>query len=303
MLKFPRPRLFCLSFRHSFQSHSFRTFRTLFLLLLLAAGLFLPFGPAARSAPGLPLPILMYHNVSEKAEMAGKYCVTTTQLAADLDYLQKNGYHTVTMAQVIAYVQEGAPLPERPVLLTFDDSYESVAVLAGPLLEERGMTAVIGVIGAYADEFTQTEDHHLDYSHLSWAALAALAQGETFELQNHSYFRHHIGQGQRGVLRRPGEDAAAYRTDLTADLMALQKKLWELTGDCPTTFIYPFGAFSEETEALLTELGFAASLSCTETVSRLAPGTDCLRRLGRFNRSGLEDSAVFMARVFGSQPV
>ena len=69
----------------------------------------------------IELPIIMYHSLLKDSTYHGKYVLSPLQLEADLQYLQKEGYTTVHMADVIDYVTNGTPLPERPIVLSFDD--------------------------------------------------------------------------------------------------------------------------------------------------------------------------------------
>ena len=77
----------------------------------------------AADADGVALPIVMYHGLSEDPAAWGDYVISPAQFEADLRYLREQGYTTVTVADLLAYVDEGTALPERPVMLTFDDGY------------------------------------------------------------------------------------------------------------------------------------------------------------------------------------
>lgn len=81
------------------------------------------------------LPVLMYHGVHSDPKKAGDYVITPQALEEDLLYLQRQGCTTVVMSDLIAYVQQGAPLPEKPVMITFDDGYYNNYLNAYPLLQ------------------------------------------------------------------------------------------------------------------------------------------------------------------------
>ena len=125
-------------------------------------------GTAAVRASAEPenkaLPVVMYHQITKNATRAGKYCVTLSELEGDLAYLKERGYNTITAGQLIDYVYDAVPLPEKPVIITFDDGYETVYSYLLPLLEKYDMCAVASIVGAYTDLFTQLEDHTLSYS-------------------------------------------------------------------------------------------------------------------------------------------
>lgn len=85
--------------------------------------------------------ILMYHQVSENA--GNDLTVTVTQLKNHLSYLERKGYHSITMNELIKYLYDGTLLPPNPVLITFDDGYASVLKLAYPLLQYYQMKATL----------------------------------------------------------------------------------------------------------------------------------------------------------------
>ena len=70
---------------------------------------------AVEEADAVPLPIIMYHEV--KPDKSGKDAIQPWELESDLRWLAENGYTTVVMADVIAYVRDGTPLPEKPIVL------------------------------------------------------------------------------------------------------------------------------------------------------------------------------------------
>lgn len=92
-------------------------------------------------------PILEYHMVKEDAPPKAKpYVVPPEDFAAQLDYLLAEGYTTIT-PQDYARARKGKQeLPEKPIILSFDDGYEDNYRVILPMLEERGMKAVFYVV-------------------------------------------------------------------------------------------------------------------------------------------------------------
>ena len=90
---------------------------------IAAASLLLgPLAPtqASEETDGINLPILMYHSILKDNSRAGKYVISPDTIEQDMLYLKDHGYTTVVMADLIDYVENGTPLPEKPVMLTFD---------------------------------------------------------------------------------------------------------------------------------------------------------------------------------------
>ena len=95
------------------------------------------------------VPILMYHSILRDSARQGKYVISPAVLAADLDALQEKGYTAVTVSDLLAYVQDGADLPEKPVMITFDDGYRSVYDNAFPILKKYRIPFVDALVGSW----------------------------------------------------------------------------------------------------------------------------------------------------------
>lgn len=241
---------------------------------------------------GVPVPILMYHNITDKSS-GDKYTVTVDELESDLKYLTKKGYTAVGLNDLIAYTENKADLPEKPIVLTFDDGYESVYALGMPLFEKYGCKAVVGVIGELTELFTKEEDHNIAYSHLNWEEINEMSKTGLFEFQNHTYALHEIKGGRKGAAQKTGESLEAYRELLTADTDRLNNDILSYTGIKPTAFIYPYGNFNDNTEIIIREMGFKAILNCYEKVNYIKTPED-LMGLCRFLRpSGETSSDIF----------
>ena len=108
---------------------------------------------AGEEADAVPLPIIMYHEV--KPDKSGKDAIQPWELESDLRWLAENGYTTVVMADVIAYVRDGTPLPEKPIVLSFDDGYYNNYVYVLPLLRQYAARIVFSLLGRNTDDFTE----------------------------------------------------------------------------------------------------------------------------------------------------
>ncbi|MCL2383524.1 MAG: polysaccharide deacetylase family protein [Oscillospiraceae bacterium] len=233
---------------------------------------------------GIRIPIIMYHSILKSR--TGKYIVSPAQLEEDLRYIKEKGYETIVMADLIAYVHEGRELPEKPIILTFDDGFYNNAHYLIPLLEKYNMRAVISVVGKYTDDFSEANDMNINYAHFRWEDIKRLIPEGVVEFQNHSYNLHRIENGQKGARRKRGESVEDYGKRLEADLLKLQRLFKENTGFTPTTFTFPYGAYSKESTEILRELGFKASLICESGVNYITRDENSLFSLKRFNRSG-----------------
>ena len=245
---------------------------------------------------GVRVPVLMYHSILKDSARQGQYVVSPDILSADLDALQARGYQTVTVSDLIAYVYDDVPLPEKPIMITFDDGYYNNYVYAYPLLQQRGMRAVISVIGSQTAQYTENGVENAYWSHLRLDRLEEMQ--DVFEVQNHSWNLHEYGE-RRGCLRRRGEDESSYEALLREDTEQTQKLLIEPGLPTPTCYTYPFGACSEESERILEGMGFLCTLGCEERINLVTNDPACLYEMGRYNRGAGESTESFLARALG----
>ena len=245
------------------------------------------------------VPVLMYHSILRDPARAGKYILSPDVLEADIVWLLQNGYETVTARDLIAFVEGSGTLPDRPAILSFDDGYLNNLTYVLPLLEKYDCCAVISVVGAYTQRYSEEPDPNPNYAYLSWDEVAALDRSGRVEIGNHTYGMH--GQkGRPGSARRLSESAADYEAAFLDDVGRLQSELSTHANIAPVTFAYPFGVIDPLSRQLLKEMGFAVSMTCTEHVSTVVRGdAESLWELGRSNRPSNISTDAFMARIFG----
>ena len=281
-----------LGFRHTALQAVCTVFVLCFGIALLGRGQ----AEMALAEDGVHLPVLMYHSILKDSARQGQYVISPSVLSADLDALQQRGYQTVTVNDLLAYVYDGVPLPEKPVMITFDDGYYNNYVYAYPLLEQRGMRAVVSVIGSQTAQYTENGVENAYWSHLRLDRLTEMQ--DVFEVQNHSWNLHEYGE-RRGCLRRRGEDAESYASLLREDTEQTQLLLTEAGLPTPTCYTYPFGACSEESERILKEMGFLCTLGCEEKVNLVTNDPACSYEMGRFNRPAGESTEIYLNRALG----
>ena len=244
---------------------------------------------------GAKLPIIMYHQLTKSESRAGKYVLTLEQFEKDLKFLKKNGYETVTVNQIIKFTQGEEELPEKAVLLTFDDGCETLYSYAMPLLKEYGFNAVGFAVGVLADSYTELDDHNLNYSCLNWSEIKELCDGGIVDIQSHSYDLHKNTANRSGAKKKKGETLEQYREFLLADVSKMKERMIKYTGREPVAFAYPFGSYSSESADILKKCGIKMVLTCEERVNIIKKSEpECLFRLGRYNRPyGISSESFF----------
>ncbi|MCL2884297.1 MAG: polysaccharide deacetylase family protein [Oscillospiraceae bacterium] len=260
----------------------------------LAAGVGLA-SSSARVFKGVRLPVVMYHKVSESRADWNRYCISAAEFESDLQYIAAAGYTTIVIRDLIDYVEKGTPLPERPIMLTFDDGNIDNYTLVLPLLKKYNMKIVFAPYGKIVDACTADNDRNPHTAAVSWNDIAEMAQSGLVEVQNHSYDLH---QGI-GSKRKAGESMDAYTVRLTADTEKMQALIRQYAGAAPTAYVYPFGAFSKGELGILQGMGFSCTLGCYEVANDITRDPACLFDLGRFRRPHGVSSTVFLGQKLG----
>ena len=243
------------------------------------------------------VPIIMYHSILKDASRTGDYVITPDTLRSDFEYLKKHGYTGISVSELVSYVYEGASLPEKPVVITFDDGFLNNVSYAVPLLEEYSMKGLISVVGSYCDVYTDTPDRNLYYSYVTWDDVKALGLNDAVEIGNHSYSMHDQ-YPRKGSSRMKGEDKEKYLNIFSDDTGRMQKALSERCQINCIVYTYPFGAISEESQSVIESSGFLASLACYEYTNKVTVGDkSCLYKMGRYNRSGKYSTEDFMQKI------
>ena len=220
-------------------------------VLLLAAVV----GWILTAAPPAGFPILEYHMVTENPRPDEKdYVVPPAEFAAQLDYLLAEGYTTIT-PQDYARARKGKQLlPEKPVILSFDDGYEDNYRVVLPMLEERGMCAVFYMVTNKIDQ----------PGYLTWDNLFAMER-RGMEIGSHT--ANHLPlttlsrEEQRNELR-------------------LSKLLLEWRGlKTIYSFSYPNGAYNAGIVTMLAEEEYLTAVTGEAGLNTLTTNPYLLRRV------------------------
>jgi peptidoglycan/xylan/chitin deacetylase (PgdA/CDA1 family) len=193
--------------------------------------------PAALAARA-DVPVLCYHQI--RAPTAADdartrpYIVAPAVFARQMRALADAGYRTITGDQLVRHVARGAPLPPRPVLLTFDDASAGQFANALPVLRRHGFVATFFVMTVVLDKpgwLTRAEVRALDRAGMTIGA-------HTFD---HHPVQEYDGEDWHAQLDAPRDELAA------------------LVGHPVRLFAYPYGTWSAEAFGRLAQAGFAGA--------------------------------------------
>ncbi len=201
------------------------------------------------------LPILSYHNLSLEPSDSSM-TVSVDAFRMQMQTIRDLGYTTVSPQQLVDYVERGVPLPEKAVMITFDDGYESNYTLAFPILQEFGFQATIFVIGVSVGKDSYKDTGYPIEPHFSMQQARQMQSSGLITVASHGYDVHEM-QGldpdpiRRGVLRKDGESQKQYRKFLLGDTA----QMFTMLGESARFFAYPFGLHDSDSLNLLKEGG------------------------------------------------
>ncbi|MFF3583745.1 polysaccharide deacetylase family protein [Streptomyces mirabilis] len=220
-----------------------------------------------------PVPILMYHSIAAAPNDATReLSVGPEAFAEQMALLGDQGFTPVDTAALAARWRSGKPLPERPVLITFDDGYEGVHRHGLPVLAKHGFAATLFVSTGWI-KGTYDTGGGLD-AMLSWAQVRELA-AEQVEIGGHSHTHPQLDQLSDDALR--------------FEVLRCKEIIADELGSRPASFAYPYGYSSRRVRQVVRETGFAQSLAVGNGLARRRQGPYALQRVTVRRSTGIEE--------------
>lgn len=258
--------------------------------------------PVKQTARRIQLPVLLYHHFDES--VSADTVVSPRRFREQLTALKTAGYTTVTLGQVLDYVDHGVALPEKAVLITMDDGYTSNLTVAAPILEELGMCATIFVIGIYEGENVDPNSGNPLYpARFSYEDAAQWVEKGVLELQSHTFDMHQLAQdgfsGRDGILQLERENDADYHSALRSDAEKFASRWAECGMETPLIALaYPYGYFDADSGDVLRKIGFRMTFTVQEKTNFLRMGDEqCLWDMGRFNVTERDSGTALVGRL------
>ena len=284
-------------------------------MLLLAAVL-----PANAAEPAGTWVAIAWHDVRDEVRRdidADVFAVSTSELAAQFEWLQRNGWQPIGLQQLIDAEAGRGRLPEQAVLLTFDDGLASLYTRVFPLLKAYGFPAVAAITTGWIESVSAGGT--IDYEgvprgadgFVTWAQLREMVDSGLIELASHTHDLHrgitgnpqgnqqpavttHAYLAEQGRYETPEERAERLRADLARSAATLERE----TGQRPRAIVWPYGEYDARAEAIAEELGMVVSLGLT--TGRNPPAR--LQGLHRLLLTGNPDLERFVINLLQRPP-
>ncbi|PWH14095.1 MAG: hypothetical protein DDG58_13100 [Ardenticatenia bacterium] len=220
----------------------------------------------------IDVPILMYHYISAPPPDADRYrrdlSLAPEDFEAHLAWLRSQGYQSITLHTLVFHLLAGWPLPEKPIVLTFDDGYRDHYTNAFPLLQKYGYVGTFFLVTRPIDDG--------DPNYLTWEMVTEMHRAG-MSMQPHGY-RHFDLKGKPIDF-------------LIYEIVGAKEAIEARTGEIARFFCYPSGSYDRQTIRVLESAGFWAAVT---TVPGRHQGTDRLFELERLrvrNTTSVEDLA------------
>lgn len=253
--------------------------RRLICFLLLVVGVTVV--PEARSQPsGQRFVSIAFHDVVDRRDQLDADAVTSASLAQFFDWLKGSGWTAISLDDVAAANRGIRPLPDKAILLSFDDGYASLYTRVFPLLKIYRFPVVAALVGSWMEGgrpdgtvlYGERTVPRSDF--ITWAQAREMQASGLVEFASHSYNLH------RGILANPQgnlipaaitwqydpatgryEDDAQFRARIRSDLSRSRSTMAANLGRAPRALVWPFGRYSGPALEVAKQVGFTAALT------------------------------------------
>jgi len=238
--------------KHRARWHTFLTL----LFVLVATPIFLLI--RARFLPDVEVPILLYERVARVAN--DDVTVPSDLFHLQMSDLSRNGYRTISPKRLRAYKTWGYPLPEKPVIITFDNAYRSLLSEVAMILKEQDFTAVVFLATTYISTNPGESRSLNGEPMMTWNEVRLAMKEGVFEFGGHT---RNLEDLTRHV--KPFNEIRASRSDIK-----------RATGVRSGLFSYPAGRVTPELARAAHKAKIDVAMTYGDTIAMIGPRTDLL---------------------------
>jgi biofilm PGA synthesis lipoprotein PgaB len=252
--------------------------------------------------------VLSFHDIVPEMTIASEPDdVSTDNLINYFSWLKANGYTVISIQDVLNANNGGKALPDKAILLTFDDGYKSFYTFVLPLLKAFNYTATLAIVGSWLEV---PENGTVSYAgkqvprskFLSLKELKEIADSGLVEIASHTYDLHH------GILgNAEGNDMPAlttfeynqkthqYETEehyierIKADLMKNNAWIKQHTGTSPRIIVWPYGRYNRVGQDIAKSLGMDIAITLDDGENIELQAVDNIRRIYLINNPKLDE--------------
>jgi peptidoglycan/xylan/chitin deacetylase (PgdA/CDA1 family) len=217
------------------------------------------------------IPVLMYHAIGYEAGNTAR--VPKENFIKQMKYLKNNGYVTLTLDEAYDFFVKNKPIPEKSVVLTFDDGYVDNYVEAMPILKKFGFKATIFVITGAVNK----SKNYMNVEQLKEMEASGM------DIQGHTVHHKNLKELSYAIQLQTLKESKDFLEK------SLNKRI--------KYFAYPYGEYSKETLKAVKEAGYTMAFA---TAGRWSDKADGILTLDRVFISGSANLDVFIDRISNS---
>ncbi len=212
------------------------------------------------------VPVIMYHDILPQKEVF--FDITAQEFEQHLRLIQENGLTPISLDQLVTHLRTGLPLPEKPILLTFDDGYGSVYQYVYPLLKKYGYPAVFSI-------YTLNIGKNTGRTHVTWDQLREMAANPLVTISAHS-------------VTHPQDVTVLPNDKLRMEVVESKRIIESELGIPIRYFTYPEGKYDARVEKFVQAAGYSAALTMNDIDDRFAGQSKNLLAIDRIGQSRLQ---------------
>ena len=200
------------------------------------------------------LTVLVYHDITTDDIVSDGSCIRLDDFIKQMDYLAEHDYQTLGLEEFMAcYQQDG--FPEKSVMITFDDGYQSFLHLAYPVLKEHDFHAVIFPIVSLTPGL---EQDMIFNQHLTFHDLRLMdKESGLVDIGSHTYDLHYYSDSSEpAVKRQKGEGRSDYKDRIEKDLRVSKDILELQTGKSIDALAWPYGIANRTAVQIAKDLDY-----------------------------------------------
>ncbi|NJK36697.1 MAG: polysaccharide deacetylase family protein [Oscillatoriales cyanobacterium RM2_1_1] len=213
------------------------------------------------------VPVIMYHDVLPKKQVS--FDVTIEAFTAHLQAIKENGLTPISLDQLVQHLRTGSALPEKPIVLTFDDGYLGHYEVVYSLLKKYNYP---GAFSIYTDKI---DGKIAGRSTLTWEQLREMAADPLVTIVSHS-------------LSHPKDLTELSDFQLQQELIQSKKILEDQLRVPMRYFTYPEGKYDERVSAWVKVAGYEAAFTMENNVNRFSNESKSLLAIDRFGQGGIK---------------
>lgn len=211
------------------------------------------------------VPVIMYHDILVEKEVI--FDLTPQELKHHFELIKSNKMTPISLNRLIAHLRTGSPLPNKPILLTFDDGYSGHYEYAYPLLKKYSYPAVFAI-------HTSSVGVNAGRTHVSWQQLRTMASDPLITISSHSKTHPALTKlSDKQLYKEVVESKQILETKLNRQI---------------TYFTYPYGNYDSRVKKIVAEARYLAAIAYGTPIEMFAGQSKDLFAISRFEKSRLE---------------